>query len=80
MYVGVDLHKNYLQIAVSDKKGKILQDSRIDNNLKYISRSFDSINSRDKKPVVVMESSAFAFCYCLKGSLIVQQRQDKYMS
>jgi transposase len=41
-----------------DKKGKILQNSRIDNNLKHINRFFESINSKDKKPVVVMESSS----------------------
>ena len=57
MFVGMDLHKNYLQIAVMDKKGKILRNSRIDNNLKHISRFFESINSREK-PVVVMESSS----------------------
>jgi transposase len=57
MFVGMDLHKNYLQIAVMDKKGKILQNSRIDNNLKRINRFFESINSKEK-PVVVMESSS----------------------
>ena len=58
MFVGMDLHKNYLQIVlVMDKKGKILRNSRIDNNLKHISRFFESINSREK-PVVVMESSS----------------------
>jgi len=57
MFVGMDLHKNYLQIAVMDKNGKILQNSRIDNNLKHINRFFESINSKEK-PVVVMESSS----------------------
>jgi transposase len=57
MFVGMDLHKNYLQIALMDKKGKVLRNSRIDNNLKHITRFFESINSSEK-PLVVMESSS----------------------
>lgn len=33
MFVGIDLH-NYLQVAVMNEKGKILENSRINNNLK----------------------------------------------
>ena len=57
MFVGMDLHKNYMQIAVMDKEGKILRNSRIDNNLRHMTRFFDSIDSNEK-PVVVMESSS----------------------
>ena len=32
MFVGMDVHKNYLQVAVLDEKGKILNNSRVDNN------------------------------------------------
>ena len=32
MFVGMDLHKNYLQVAVLDGKGKVLKNSRIDND------------------------------------------------
>jgi hypothetical protein len=31
MFVGMDLHKNYLQIAVMNEKGKVLENSMIDN-------------------------------------------------
>jgi hypothetical protein len=31
MFVGMDLHKNYLQIAVMNKEGRILRNSKIDN-------------------------------------------------
>ena len=34
MFVGMDLHKNYLQVAVLDGKGKVLKNSRIDNDLR----------------------------------------------
>jgi len=30
----MDLHKNYLQIAVMNKRGKVLENSRINNSLK----------------------------------------------
>ena len=57
MFVGMDLHKNFLQVAVMDKRGKVLQNSKIDNDLKHVSKFFKSINSREK-PLVVMESSS----------------------
>jgi transposase len=62
MFVGMDLHKNYMQIAVMDKKGKVLQNSRIDNNLKHISRFFENISSSSKTQVV-MESSCICNTY-----------------
>lgn len=33
MFVGMDVHKNYLKVAVLDEKGKVLNNSRVDNNL-----------------------------------------------
>jgi transposase len=56
MFVGMDLHKNYLQIAVMDEKGKVLQNSKIDNDLKKVGTFFDKI--KNDKTQVVMESSA----------------------
>jgi hypothetical protein len=32
MFVGMDLHKSYLQVAVLDGKGKVLKNSRIHND------------------------------------------------
>jgi transposase len=55
MFVGMDLHKNYLQIAVMNEKGKVLENSRIDNNLKQVGKFFDNLN--DEKTCIVMESS-----------------------
>ncbi len=55
VFVGMDLHKNYLQIAVMNKEGRILRNSKIDNNLKQIDGFFNDI---DDKAHVVMESSS----------------------
>jgi transposase len=52
----MDLHKNYLQIAVMNKEGRVLRNSKIDNNLRQISRFFDDVNN--DKAHVVMESSS----------------------
>ena len=41
MFIGMDLHKNYLHIAVMNEKGKVLENSRINNNLKQVGRFFD---------------------------------------
>ena len=62
MFVGMDLHKNFLQVAVMDKKGKVLRNSKIDNDLKHVSKFFNSINSREK-PLVVMESSSVSILF-----------------
>ena len=56
MFVSMDLHKNYLQIAVMNEKGKLLENSRINNNLKQVGRFFENIN--DERVRVVMESSS----------------------
>jgi len=55
MFVGMDLHKNYLQIAVMNEKGKVLENSRINNSLKLLGKFFDNLN--DQKARIVMESS-----------------------
>ena len=57
MFVGMDLHNNYLQIAVMNEKGKVLENSRINNNLKQVGRFFDQ-HINDEKVRVVMESSS----------------------
>jgi hypothetical protein len=59
MFVGMDLHKNYMQIAVVEEKG-ILEYSRINNNLRQVDRFFDE-NINNEKARVVMESSSV--CY-----------------
>ena len=56
MFVGVDVHKNYLQIAVLDEKGEILTNSRVDNNLIKVNEFFDSLHPSNNTKVV-MESS-----------------------
>lgn len=42
MFVGMDIHKNYLQIAIMDNKGKLMRNDRIDNNLDEIHRFFSN--------------------------------------
>jgi transposase len=56
MFVGMDVHKNYLQLAVLDEKGKVLDNSRVDNNLTKVNEFFDSFHPNSKIKVV-MESS-----------------------
>ncbi|MGA9150526.1 MAG: hypothetical protein WBZ36_08105 [Candidatus Nitrosopolaris sp.] len=41
MFVGMDVHKNYLQVAVLDEKGEV---SRVDNNLVKVNEFFDSLH------------------------------------
>jgi hypothetical protein len=55
MFVGMDVHKNYLQVAVLDEKGKVLNNSRVDNNLIKVSEFFDNLHLGNNTKVV-MES------------------------
>ena len=61
MFVGMDLHKNYLQIAVMNEKGKVLENSRINNNLKQVGIQFDINNidsvSKTKSKVLNQEKA-----------------------
>jgi hypothetical protein len=73
MFVGMDLHKNYLQIAVMNEKGKILENSRINNDLKQVDRFFNE-NINDEKAHVVMESSSVwynIYSYLSKKSILM---------
>jgi transposase len=56
MFVGMDVHKNYLQVAVLDEKGKILNNSRVDNNMIKVNEFFDSLHPGNNTKIV-MESS-----------------------
>ncbi len=44
MFVGVDQHKNHLQIAVMNDEEKVLENSRIDNKLEQVGKFFDGLN------------------------------------
>ncbi len=55
MYVGMDLHKNYLQVAVMDEKGKVIRNSKIDNDIQKIGRFFDQIKNKKKNDGVIQK-------------------------
>ncbi len=54
-YVGLDVHKNFIQVAVMDKGGKVLSNTRVDNNDDEIRKIFAGIPKNAK---CVMESSS----------------------
>ena len=58
MYVGMDVHKNYPHVGVLDENGKILNNSRADNNLIKVNEFFDRYIPAITK--VVTESSGMA--------------------
>jgi predicted NBD/HSP70 family sugar kinase len=39
-YIGMDLHKNFLQIAVMDSYGTVLENTRIENDMEKIDGFF----------------------------------------
>jgi hypothetical protein len=43
MFVGMDLHKSYLQVALFEGKGKVVKSSRIHNDRK-VGRVFDRMD------------------------------------
>ena len=54
MFVGMDLHKKYLQVAIVDDKGKVVENSKINNDLSEVDKVFKNVDNDAK---VVMESS-----------------------
>jgi transposase len=54
MFVGMDLHKKYLQVAIVDDKGKVVENSKMKNDLVEVDKFFKDVNNDAK---VVMESS-----------------------
>jgi transposase len=66
MFVGMDVHKNYLQVTVLDEKGKVLNNSRVDNDLTKVSEFFDSLHPYCKTKVVIESSGMWYNIYeCL---------------
>ncbi len=43
MYIGMDLHKNFLHIAIMDNNGSVLKNSRIENAHKQINNFFENV-------------------------------------
>jgi transposase len=65
MFVGV--HKNYLQVAALDEKGKVLNNSRVDNNLIKVNEFFDRLHPRSNTKVVMGSSGMWYNIYeCLR--------------
>jgi transposase len=58
MYVGLDLHKNYLQAAVVDKKGSLLKEQKIPNQDESIKLFLDRTLKKSRKNEIVIESSS----------------------
>jgi transposase len=56
----MDVHKNYLQIAVLNENGKVLDNSRVDNDLSKIAKFFDRLDHNG----IVMESSGLWYNIC----------------
>lgn len=55
MYVGIDLHKKFLQVAIMGNDGKILQNTKVDNTHQSIKKHFADIPIHAN---IVMESSS----------------------
>ncbi len=59
MYVGLDLHKNYLQAAVINSRGILLKEERIPNEDEAIERFFDNSKlKKNRSNEIVIESSS----------------------
>ena len=55
MFVGIDLHKKFLQVAIMDETGKVLQNDKVDNTHQSIKQHFAKIPISAN---IVMESSS----------------------
>jgi predicted NBD/HSP70 family sugar kinase len=46
-YIGMDIHKNFIQAAAIDEKGNIIQEKRFSSDLQEINNFIQKLNSQD---------------------------------
>ena len=64
IFVGLDVHKNYLQAAVMNE-GRLLKEASIPNNIRYIRNFFNDMNDAKiarKKGTVAATSKLWKLC------------------
>lgn len=67
MFVGVDVHKNYLQVAILDEKGSILYNSQDTDHVVILK----TLRTEDQDMCILDSATSFPFCcddsrkYCL---------------
>jgi transposase len=69
MYIGLDLHKNYLQAAVVDERGTLLKQERIPNQDELIERFFDADLKNRSNEIVIESSSTWYHVYELLSKM-----------
>lgn len=62
MFVGLDLHKNYLQAAVVDDRGTLLREERIPNTDEDI-KTFSNKTLKERSEIVIESSSTWYHAY-----------------
>jgi hypothetical protein len=76
MFVGMDVHKNYLQVVL-DEKGKILNNSRVDNNMIKVNEFFDSLHPGNNTKIESSNLSNKSIGYIIwNNSLFPQNREQ----
>jgi hypothetical protein len=72
MFVGMDVHKKYLQVKVLDEMGKIVNNSRVDNKLIKVNESFDSLHPSNNTKVAMEPSGMWYNIYeCLADNICI---------
>lgn len=51
-YIGMDIHKNFIQATAMDEKGNVLQEKRFSSDLHGINEFIKSLNSRDVQAAI----------------------------
>jgi transposase len=63
MFVGLDLHKNYLQAAIVDDRGTLLKEERIPNTDEDIERFSTKVLKGERTEIVIESSSTWYHAY-----------------
>ena len=71
IFVGMDLHKSYLQVAVLDGKGKVLKNLRVHNHLSKVERFFERIcGSGNSRCNLLRRIVNFSLQLCVKSAIL----------
>ncbi|MDI1495779.1 MAG: hypothetical protein K8823_1087 [Cenarchaeum symbiont of Oopsacas minuta] len=87
MYVGIDVHKEFLQVAMMDKKGKIVFNERVDRDNDEVKKFFLKNVPKSAKCIIIClvwlvyvhDKRSKAGCISLepipdKGNCIIQEK------
>jgi len=76
-YMGMDIHKNFIQAIAMDEKGNILQEKRFSSDLQDINDFIQKLNSKDIQAAI---ESTYTLYYIYEKLKLIKSEKHIKMS